>query len=132
MKITKNPLRILVLDENQACFEMYNMIISKEVDCNFKWVTNGEEALKVLKNQAFDLLITDTIHPGIDGISLLETIKGLYPNMQRVVITAIINKENAKRALAAGAMEYLNKPFLLEETLDMIRKVKQKINANPN
>ncbi len=76
---------------------------------------SGEEALKLIKERGFDLMITDIRMPGISGIDLLKRFRELQPGAPVIVITAFSSIQNAVEAMKAGASEYVPKPFSLEE-----------------
>jgi two-component system response regulator AtoC len=72
---------------------------------------NGQQAVKILKDQVFDLVITDMMMPGLTGIDVLKKVKELSPSTIVVVITAYGSIENAVEAMRLGAFNYLIKPF---------------------
>ena len=76
---------------------------------------NGREALDILKTQRVTLLITDLRMPRMDGIELLREVRSRYPDTAVVMITAVADVDVAVRCLAMGAMDYLTKPFHLED-----------------
>ncbi|MFL5262869.1 MAG: diguanylate cyclase [Anaeromyxobacteraceae bacterium] len=71
-------------------------------------------ALDELRRRRFDLLITDIILPGADGLELLAEAKRLDPNMEVIVITALDRVDPAVRAMKSGASDYLVKPVTPE------------------
>jgi len=76
---------------------------------------DGEEALVALERHDVSLVLSDLRMPKLDGLALLTQIRRRWPDTAVVVITAVADVEVAVRALAAGAMDYLTKPFHLEE-----------------
>ncbi len=77
--------------------------------------TNGVEALEHLQRQPFTLVLTDLRMPRMDGIELLRQARSRFPEVAVVMITAVADVEVAVSCLAIGAMDYLTKPFHLEE-----------------
>ncbi|HTP51560.1 MAG TPA: diguanylate cyclase [Anaeromyxobacteraceae bacterium] len=71
-------------------------------------------ALKLLRERPFDILLTDVVMPGGDGLQLLADAKQLDPDIQVVVITALDRVDPAVRAMRAGAADYLVKPVTAE------------------
>jgi two-component system response regulator HydG len=69
------------------------------------------EALEKMSRIPFDLLFVDIKMPGMDGLELLEKVKGEYPDTVVVIITAYGSIESAVRAMKSGAVDYLLKPF---------------------
>jgi two-component system, OmpR family, alkaline phosphatase synthesis response regulator PhoP len=87
---------------------------------------DGNEALKAISDEYFDLVILDVMLPGIDGITVAETIR-LQQNMVPILILSARNS-SADRVLGLkkGADDYLDKPFNLEELLLRIKKLIEK------
>jgi two-component system, NtrC family, response regulator AtoC len=72
---------------------------------------DGEAALRLVSQQAFELLITDLRMPKLDGISLLRTVRTQQPEMEVIVLTAHGAVETAVEAMKLGAFDYLQKPI---------------------
>ena len=80
--------------------------------------------LQLLENEVFEVLITDLRMPGMSGIEFLKRAKGRYPHMTVVVMTAYANIETAIEAMKFGAYDYIEKPFLSEELILILDKLK--------
>ncbi len=87
---------------------------------------NGEEALLLLEQQPFTLVMSDLRMPRIDGLELLRQIRGRWPDTAVVMITAVADVEVAVSCLAIGAMDYLTKPFHLEEVRARVAQALEK------
>ncbi|MCX5759398.1 MAG: sigma 54-interacting transcriptional regulator, partial [Candidatus Hydrogenedentes bacterium] len=77
----------------------------------------GSEAVEALKDDAFDMLLTDLSMPGMDGLELLRHAKRLRPDIEVVVMTAYATVATAVTAMKEGATDYLEKPFDKDELL---------------
>jgi DNA-binding NtrC family response regulator len=97
--------------------------------------------LQLLENEVFEVLITDLRMPGMSGIEFLKHVKARYPHMTVVVMTAYANIETAIEAMRFGAYDYIEKPFLSQElilVLDRLKALRTKIstenfrNSDPN
>ena len=77
--------------------------------------TNGIEALEQLERHRVTLVLSDMRMPRMDGMELLRQVRARYPETAVVMITAVADVEVAVSCLAIGAMDYLIKPFHLEE-----------------
>jgi len=76
---------------------------------------NGRDALDFLETHRVTLVISDLRMPRVDGIELLREIRTRYPDTAVIMLTAVADVEVAVKCLAIGAMDYLTKPFHLEE-----------------
>jgi len=83
---------------------------------------DAETGLKVLRENAVDLVVTDLKLPGMDGLEFLQTIKRQNAALPVVVMTAFGSVETAVEAMKAGASDYVLKPFSLTEMRMVIRK----------
>ncbi|MCX5736268.1 MAG: response regulator, partial [candidate division NC10 bacterium] len=72
-------------------------------------------ALAKLEQAAFDVLLTDLVMPGMDGVALLERVRARFPEMVVSLMTGVGTVESAVRALKGGAADYIAKPFHLHE-----------------
>jgi len=76
---------------------------------------NGAEALELLREYPVTLVLSDLRMPKMDGMALLRAVRQRYADIAVVMVTAVPDVEQAVSCLANGAMDYLIKPFLLEE-----------------
>lgn len=76
---------------------------------------NGVEAMAVLEREPVTLVLTDLRMPRMDGIELLRQVRARYPDVAVMLITGVADVDAAVSCLAIGAMDYLTKPFHLEE-----------------
>lgn len=79
--------------------------------------SDGSEALQKLKEQKFDLIITDIMMPGIDGIALLKKVRKDYPHLPVLFITGVATPEVVERASPDG---FLAKPFRISHIEELI------------
>jgi len=86
---------------------------------------DGQEALDLLKEQAFDLLLSDIKMPKVSGIELLEQASQLRPGLKVILITAHATVSQAVQAVKLGAFDYITKPFEDEELFLAIDKALQ-------
>jgi putative two-component system response regulator len=87
---------------------------------------NGEEAIAVLEREPVTLVMSDLRMPRLDGIELLREIRARWPDTAVVMITAVADVEVAVSCLAVGAMDYLTKPFHLEEVRARVAQALEK------
>ena len=87
---------------------------------------SGVEALEVLQRTGVTLVLSDLRMPQMDGLELLRRIRAAYPDTAVVMITAVADVEVAVSCLALGAMDYLTKPFHLEEVRARVMQALEK------
>ncbi len=88
------------------------------------WGTqNGLDALKKIEQEYFDLLITDIKMPGMTGMELLPIVKSKYAEIEVIVITGFGTIGSAVEAVKKGAIDYITKPFDLDELIIKVRKI---------
>ena len=104
---------ILLLDDEVSILEILGHHLSEEYACT--QVTSATRALELLREQPFDLLITDLKMPEMHGLEVLERALAVKPDLAVIVVTALMEVTNAIDALRAGAWDYLLKPFNLTE-----------------
>ena len=79
--------------------------------------TSGEEALRLLPEHAFALVVLDLMLPGLGGLEVCRRIRTLDPRMPVLMLTALSSEADRIKGLQHGADDYLTKPFSLEELL---------------
>lgn len=87
---------------------------------------DGQEALEQLAKVPAQLLLTDLRMPRLDGIELLKLARERYPDLAVILITAVADVDVALSCLAGGAMDYLTKPFHLEEVRARVTQALEK------
>lgn len=120
--MTENKMtKILVVDDNpQVCQRLSEML--KEEGYDVMSMESGEEAVKCLQEENFELAIVDLMMPGMDGIDLLKWVKKVKPETQIIMITAFATVENAVEGMKKGASDYITKPFKLNEVQVAVKK----------
>ncbi|RMF94113.1 MAG: sigma-54-dependent Fis family transcriptional regulator [Candidatus Schekmanbacteria bacterium] len=117
--------RIMVVDDEKNLLEFMEIMLEQE-GFNVTTCQNGEKALKILKEELFDIVITDIKMPRISGIDILKYIKNTSPDTDVIMITAYASHETAVEAMKAGAYDYISKPFNNEQIKLVIRKALEK------
>ena len=112
---------ILVVDDERSIRVGLKGLLSKE-GYEVTIAENGNEALRLLANQEYDLVLTDLRMAGFDGLSLLKKIKEQYPETFVMLMTAYGSEKIAVEAMKAGARDYLIKPFDNDEVKILVRQ----------
>ena len=105
--------RILVVDDDQNMCELIEADMQRR-GFHVSWYTSAEEALRILKDEEFDVVLTDMEMPGMNGIELCDRIVSNRPDVPVIVITAFGNLETAVEAIRAGAYDFVSKPVEMD------------------
>lgn len=119
------PLECVVADDEPRLRQVLVRVMSGE-GFRCREAGNGVEALELLAKARPALLLTDLRMPQMDGMELLSEVRQRYPDVAVVLITAVADVEVALSALSAGAMDYLTKPFHLEEIRARVAQTMEK------
>ena len=114
-------VKILVVDDERGVRESFEMIL-KIKDYEVKTFEDGESAISTLKKDVFDMAFVDYKLPGMDGIEVLKKIKEIDPNIEVIIVTAYASESSHANAITLGALEYLRKPFLMEEIYELVER----------
>jgi two-component system response regulator PilR (NtrC family) len=106
--------KILVVDDEQSMRDFLGIMLKKEGH-DVITAGNGNDALKAVQSEIFDLVISDMKMPGIDGIDVLKTVKDISSETVVIMITAFATAETAVEAMKLGASDYIIKPFKIDE-----------------
>lgn len=85
-------------------------------------LTSGEAALSALRDGSFEVLLTDLMMPGMDGIALLRSALDIDPNLVGVIMTGQGTVQTAVEAMKAGAFDYVLKPFKLASLMPVLHR----------
>ena len=116
------PLAHLLIVDDQASIRESMLITFRREGYDVEAAAGGEQAIELLAQKPFDLVITDLRMSGMDGIQVLKKVKEMSPNTEVVVMTAYGTIEGAVAAIKGGAYDYLTKPFQPEELTLVARR----------
>lgn len=119
-KTKKKQQHLLVVDDEQSMREFMSIMLQGEgyqVDC----AADGKQAVDLLNENVYDLVLSDVRMPNLNGIELLRQIKMLGVDTVVVMMTAFSTATQAVEAMKEGAYDYLNKPFKNDEIRLVIR-----------
>lgn len=86
---------------------------------------NASEAVKVFVEQRADIITMDIVMPGTDGIETVKRLKEVNPRVKIIMISALGHQRTVMRALEAGALDFIMKPFTSDDVLESINAVLQ-------
>lgn len=109
---------ILTVDDSSFIRNLLHGVLT-EKGYNVHTASCATEALELLQNNTFHLILLDLIMPGLDGISFLEKLKEnpKYAKIPVIVISGDTSRNNYSRVLKNGASDFIKKPFIIEEIL---------------
>ena len=113
--------RILVADDDESLRRVIEFSLAAE-GYEVRTVADGAQALEQLRNERFDLLLSDMKMPGLSGLELLKRALELDRDIKVILITAYATIQQAVEAVKLGAFDYLTKPFEKEELSVTIEK----------
>lgn len=117
-------MKILLVDDHTILLDGVKSVLSKEDDLEIVGQAgSAEAALEFLKKQTVDLIITDYSMPGMDGLSLLNTVKRIAPNTKIIMLSMHDEVHLVKEILKAGVNGYVLKKDTHKELLNAIRDV---------
>ena len=116
-----NTYRIMVIDDEKIVGDMAKMSLEQE-GYAVETFLNAEPALERLREQKFDVVVTDLKMKGIDGMEVLRTVKRLSPETKVIMITAFANLDAAIEALRADVHDFFPKPVKLKELKTSIQR----------
>ncbi|MGB7265159.1 MAG: response regulator, partial [Terracidiphilus sp.] len=111
---------ILVVDDEASIRESLEVLLSLE-NYAVKTASDGEEGLRRLDQDTFDLILLDLALPGQSGLELLPQFKERHPELPIIMITAYGTVDNVVEAIRAGAENFIQKPWDNEKLLADIR-----------
>ena len=117
---------VLIVEDDEFNRDLLQRRI-KQSGFNTACASNGKEALEVLENEKFDLLLLDLMMPGIDGIEVLKRLKAdaKHARIPVIMVSALDDSESIATCMRYGATDYITKPFnavLLRARIESVLK----------
>lgn len=111
----------MVVDDEPSVLESFKMIL-KIKDYEVFTFLDGPSALATLEKDKYDVAFVDLKLPGMNGLEVLKKIKEVDPDCEVIVVTAYATESSHANAITLGALEYLRKPFLMEEIYELVER----------
>lgn len=114
--------RILVVDDEEAL----RTVLSSELagaGYEVSSAADGDEAISIVQNKKFDLILLDIKMPKVDGFEVLKFIKPKYPAIKIIMLTGFADLKNAIESKKHGAEDFVSKPYDLVDLLTTIERV---------
>ena len=117
-------MKILICDDHKIVRQGLRQILQKMEEVTLiEEAGDGDEALKLLKIKAFDILLLDISLPGRSGLEVLKAVKTKWPSTNVLMLSIYTHQQYAINAIKFGASGYLSKDTALEELIKAVRAV---------
>ncbi|MBI3195036.1 MAG: response regulator [Ignavibacteriae bacterium] len=117
-----NQHNVLVVDDEEALRTVLSGELVNE-GYNVGTAADGDEAIAIIKQQPFDIVLLDIKMPKVDGFEVLKFIKKDYPDIKVIMLTAFADLKNAIESKKLGAEDFISKPYDLVDLLTTIERV---------
>lgn len=117
---------ILVVDDEADTLEACSQVL-RRAGCRVTTTSDVHQALALVQESEFDVLIADLKMPKMDGLQLLKAVRRVDPDLPVVMITGYATVETAVESIKAGAVDYIPKPFEPDQLRQVIRNTVEKL-----
>ena len=124
--IMQNAAKILIVDDEKIALKNLEHIMKKE-GYEVVGTQSGPNALKLLEEQPFDVVLTDLKMEKVDGMQILKKCRDLYQDAEVIIITGYATLESAVQTMKHGAFYYVAKPFKLDEVRKVVKEAVEKV-----
>lgn len=122
----ENNARILIVDDEKIALKNLDHVMKKE-GYEVTATQSGQNALKLLEERQFDVVLTDLKMEKVDGMQILNKTREMYPDTEVIMITGFATLESAVEAMKHGAFYYIAKPFKLDEVRKVVKEAVEKV-----
>ena len=116
-----DPVRVLFVDDEE---ELVSAVVERLQlrGIQASGVTSGSEALKMVEQDRFEVLVLDVRMPGVGGFDVIRRIKHRHPEIEVVLLSGHGSTEDVDEGLRLGAFDYLQKPVDIAQLVDIVRR----------
>jgi DNA-binding NtrC family response regulator len=115
-------MKILLIDDDEWIRDSLTLYLESE-GCHLLALETAEEGIKAVRQQTFDIVISDYKLPGMDGLDFLKRVHKYQPQAKEILITAYGSKEVVAQARTIGVLDYIEKPFTSENIENSLRRL---------
>lgn len=124
MSSRRCPL-VLIVDDCECVRFVLKVVLREVAGINAVGAATSEEALKLARRRRFDVVISDIVRPGMDGLEFLRTFKQLRSTVPVIIASGVLDDATARRAKWLRAFDCLRKPFAFRELVAVVRSAIQ-------
>jgi len=117
---------LLIIDDERVALKNLEHVMKRE-GYEVTATQSGPNALKLLEEQQFDVVLTDLKMEKVDGLQVLQRSRELYPDSEVIMITGFATLQSAVDAMKHGAFYYIAKPFKLDEVRKVVQEAVHKV-----
>ncbi len=121
----KIKAKVLLVDDEEDFLSTLSQRL-KVRDLDVTGATCGEEALELVEEKTFDIIVLDLAMPGMDGLETLKTIKDKHPDAEIIMLSGHGTVKTSTEAMKLGADDFLEKPVDIKELLNKIDEASHK------
>lgn len=116
-------VKVLVVDDEEVVLESVRKVLRSDEEHEFllDCVLSADEGLALMNDMKFDIVITDLMMPGLDGLQFIDQIRAVDRDSRIIMITGYATMRTALQALRKGAFDYIAKPFTKEELRSVVK-----------
>ncbi len=113
--------RILLVDDEASILNVLSTLLRKQ---GYETVSSsgGEEARRLVRDESFDLMLTDIKMEPVSGLQLLDELRAAHPETPAILLTGFGSVKTAMAAMKGGAFDYITKPFKVDELLLTVQR----------
>jgi|SoiMethySBSTD1v2_1073268.scaffolds.fasta_scaffold874142_1 DNA-binding NtrC family response regulator len=121
--------KILIVEDDTITRTNLSVLLSDE-GYDVDQAGDGVQALEIIAEQPFDLVLSDIVMPRMDGLKLLQQLQFVAPQMPVMIMTSYVS--DALSSVPGGAAEFIRKPFMLDDLLFKVQRALDKTGQIPN
>jgi len=126
--------RVLVVDDEEVVRDVLTEMVKTAGDFEAASAVDGDDGLRKVREEGYDIIFTDLKMPGLNGLQLMEQIHEIDPTIPVVVVTAHSHIDTALSAMREGASDFITKPFNLKDiryVLDRVSREREILKTIP-
>ena len=124
-------MKVLIVDDNRlVCWGLGRTLSRRNIVHHA--VGDGKNALSEVRGTFYDLVFLDIHLPDANGLDLMREIRRISPDTKVVIISSDGSENNVRRALAAGALRFMEKPYDNSEVMEVLEAARQREPAPPS
>jgi two-component system, response regulator YesN len=120
MSNRRRPM-VLVVDDCDCVRDVVKMVLREMAEIHAVGAATSEEALKLAQGRNFDVVISDIVRPGMNGLEFLKVFKQYHPTVPVIIASGVLDEATARKAKWLRAFDCLPKPFLCCELVEAVR-----------